>query len=88
MAQQSQPNVKGFYVFFNEDAYKYICFSLDIKDINMQDMATCKNAAAAIFYISSKCNCEVSPNEKLYIYSVAKEPAPDDILKMANVKQF
>ena len=86
--QTSTPNIKGLYVFFNEEAYKHICFSLDIKDADMKDIATCKNADAAIFYISSKCNCELSPNEKIYIYRVAKETPPYNILKDAKVTKL
>lgn len=60
---------------------------LDINttDNNGQGSGSTKSASAAIPYIQKLCNCKLTPNQVLYLFSLAREEPPQWALKNAKV---
>lgn len=81
-------NVGNVTVTYNAAAAQNIGFSLDVTNNanNGRGSGLCKDAAVAIKHTQTLCNCVLTPNEALKVYSIAKQQPPQWLLDNANVK--
>lgn len=86
-ANAQSVTIGKYKVLYNEAAAKNIGFVLDVAD-NAGYLATCKDAAATIWYLSKEQNLTLTANEKLAIYRTAKEQPPQWLLDSAGVKRL
>ena len=75
-------------ITYNKEAAQNIGFSLDVTNNanNGSGSGLCKDAATAIGHVQKICNCVLTPNEALKVYSIAKQQPPQWLLDNANVK--
>ncbi len=75
-------------ISYNAPAAENIGFTLDVNttDNNGRGSGLCKDAATAIGHVQRLCDCVLTPNEALKVYSIAKEPPPQWLLNNAKVK--
>ena len=64
------------------------CLDVNTTDNNGSGSGLCKDAATAIGHVQKLCNCVLTPNEALKVYSVAKEHPPQWLLNNAKVKSL
>lgn len=81
-------NVGNVTVTYNAAAAQNIGFSLDVTNNanNGRGSGLCKDAAVAIKHTQTLCNCVLTPNEALKVYSIAKQEPPQWLLDNAKVK--
>ena len=77
-------------VTYNAAAAQNIGFSLDVTNNanNGRGSGLCKDAAVAIKHTQTLCNCVLTPNEALKVYSIAKQEPPQWLLDSAGVKRL
>lgn len=75
-------------VTYNAAAAANIGFALDVTNNTNGGSGSglCKDAATAIGHVQKICNCVLTPNEALKVYSIAKQQPPQWLLDNANVK--
>ena len=75
-------------VTYNAAAAQNIGFALDVTNAanGGSGSGLCKDAATAIGHVQKICNCVLTPNEALKVYSIAKQQPPQWLLDNANVK--
>ena len=75
-------------VTYNAAAAQNIGFALDVTNNanGGSGSGLCKDAAVAIKHVQTLCNCVLTPNEALKVYSIAKQQPPQWLLDNANVK--
>ena len=75
-------------ISYNAPAAENIGFTLDV--INNANGGSgsglCRDAAVAIKHTQTLCNCVLTPNEALKVYSIAKQEPPQWLLDNAKVK--
>ena len=81
-------NVGNVTISYNKAAAENIGFTLDV--INNANGGSgsglCRDAAVAIKHTQTLCNCVLTPNEALKVYSIAKQEPPQWLLDNAKVK--
>ena len=77
-------------ITYNKEAAQNIGFSLDVTNNanGGSGSGLCKDAQTAIGHVQKLCNCVLTPNEALKVYSVAKEHPPQWLLNNAKVKRL
>ena len=72
----------------NAAAAANIGFALDVTNNTNGGSGSglCKDAATAIGHVQKICNCVLTPNEALKVYSIAKQQPPQWLLDNAKVK--
>ena len=77
-------------VTYNAAAAQNIGFALDVTNAanGGSGSGLCKDAQTAIGHVQKLCNCVLTPNEALKVYSVAKEHPPQWLLNNAKVKSL
>ena len=75
-------------ITYNKEAAANTNYRLDVTN-NANDgsgSGLCKDAAVAIKHTQTLCNCVLTPNEALKVYSIAKQEPPQWLLDNAKVK--
>lgn len=83
-ANAQEVTFRGFTLRYNEAAANDICFSVDVLDDKGNDLALCKDARATIVYLTTQCQCKLTPKEKKLIYYVSHQEVP----QLFNVLQY
>ena len=75
-------------VTYNAAAAQNIGFALDVTNAanGGSGSGLCKDAQTAIGHVQKLCNCVLTPNEALKVYSIAKQEPPQWLLDNAKVK--
>lgn len=75
-------------ISYNAAAAENIGFALDVTNAanGGSGSGLCRDAAVAIKHTQTLCNCVLTPNEALKVYSIAKQQPPQWLLDNANVK--
>ena len=81
-------NVGNVTISYNAPAAENIGFALDVTNAanGGSGSGLCKDAAVAIKHTQTLCNCVLTPNEALKVYSIAKQQPPQWLLDNAKVK--
>ena len=75
-------------ITYNKEAAANTNYRLDVTN-NANDgsgSGLCKDAAVAIKHTQTLCNCVLTPNEALKVYSIAKQEPPQWLLDNTKVK--
>ena len=77
-------------ITYNKEAAENIGFTLDVTNAanGGSGSGLCKDAATAIGHVQKICNCVLTPNEALKVYSIAKQQPPQWLLDNAKVKSL
>ena len=77
-------------ITYNEAAARTIGFSLDVTNNanGGSGSGLCRDAYIAIGHVQKLCDCVLTPNQVLNIFTIAKEEAPDWALNNAGVKRL
>ena len=75
-------------ISYNAPAAENIGFALDVTNNanGGSGSGLCKDAATAIGHVQKICNCVLTPNEALRVYSIAKQEPPQWLLNNAKAK--
>ena len=75
-------------ISYNAPAAENIGFTLDVTNAANDGSGSglCKDAAVAIKHTQTLCNCVLTPNEALRVYSIAKQEPPQWLLNNAKAK--
>lgn len=75
-------------ISYNAPAAENIGFALDVTNAanGGSGSGLCKDAAVAIKHTQTLCDCVLTPNEALKVYSIAKQEPPQWLLDNAKVK--
>ena len=81
-------NVGNVTISYNAPAAENIGFALDVTNAanGGSGSGLCKDAAVAIKHTQTLCDCVLTPNEALKVYSIAKQEPPQWLLDNAKVK--
>ena len=87
-ANAQSMKVGNVIITYNAAAAENIGFALDVTNTanNGSGSGLCKDAAVAIKHTQTLCNCVLTPNEALKVYSIAKQQPPQWLLDNAKVK--
>ena len=81
-------NVGNVTITYNAAAAANTSYRLDVTNNanNGSGSGLCKDAATAIGHVQRLCDCVLTPNEALRVYSIAKQEPPQWLLDNAKVK--
>lgn len=77
-------------ISYNAEAAEKTGFRLDVTNTANKGSGSglCKDAATAINHVQKLCNCVLTPNEALMVYTIAKEEQPQWLLNNAGAKRL
>lgn len=87
---QSGVTIGSVTISYNAEAAEKTGFRLDVTNTANKGSGSglCKDAATAINHVQKLCNCVLTPNEALKVYTISKEEQPQWLLNNAGVKRL